>query len=128
MSLAYRLTLSPNQAHELNKAVELLMRLKLGQYEELPFALMNLGDMDFAGKRDRAKPYLQYAFGIMQGDKRPGEYKDAEWHTLYDLYQVIRHMIQQAEHPDSDGVDSYPPICTGGERLAGAEILWDGRP
>ena len=56
MEIQYTFTMDSPMARTLNKAVELLMRLKLGQYEELPFALVDLADPEFCQKRDAAKP------------------------------------------------------------------------
>lgn len=115
--MAYVLTLTSEQAKVMDKAVELLLRLKLGQYKELAWALMDMGEEDFAKKRDEAAPHLLYAFQTMSGKIFPGWDKDTEWFRLYDLHQVVRHAIHDAEHPETDGVDSYPPICTAGEKL-----------
>lgn len=109
----YTLTLSPEQAKAVCKSVELLLRLKIGQYEELPFALCQMGE-GFCGKRDAAKPHLKQGFEAMLGE-RPE--KDQEWNRLYDILQVMRYAIHDAEHPWTTGVDSYPPICTSGEPL-----------
>lgn len=115
--MSYVLTLTSEQAKVMDKAVELLLRLKLGQYKELAWALMDLDAKDFATKRDEAAPHLLYAFQTMSGKLFPGWDKDEEWFRLYDLHQVVRHAIHDAEHPGTIGVDSYPPICTAGEKL-----------
>ena len=117
MEIQYTFTMDSPMAHTLNKAVELLMRLKLGQYEELPFALVDLADPEFCQKRDAAKPYLHAAFCQMYAGKGPTDWKDAEWHRLYDLHQVIRYQIHLAESPKSTGVDSYQPRRTADEPL-----------
>lgn len=118
----YILTMDPDQAKTACKAIELLMRLKLGQYEELPFALIDISRDDFCDRRDIAKPHLKAAFDQMLGYKARTEYKDEEWHKLYNLFQVIRHAIWKMEHPDSMGVDSYPPMDSGGVGLPEIEI------
>ena len=115
--MSYVLTLTSEQAKVMDKAVELLLRLKLGQYKELAWALMGAGAEDFAKKRDEAAPHLLYAFQTMSGKLFPGWDKDEEWFRLYDLHQVVRKAIHDAEHPGTIGVDSYPPICTAGEKL-----------
>lgn len=120
----YRLTLTSDQARAISKATELLMRLKIGQYEEIPFAVMDLGSERFAHKRDVAKPLLKSAFDFMAPDEFGGGWEqDEEWHRLYGIHQVIRHAIQQAEHPSSKGVDSYEPYSSGGEPLPQIEII-----
>ena len=57
----YILTLNSNQAKEIRKAVELLLRLKLGQYDNIPYELI-MNDKRFADKRDAAMPHLQAAW------------------------------------------------------------------
>ena len=110
----YTLHLNSAQAHETLKAVELLMRLKINQPEELPRALLKpmyerIGCVEFCRRRDKAKPHLFLAFNEIYptlGDWA----KDDEWYRLYNLYQSIRYAIHEAEHPNSIGVDSTPPI------------------
>ena len=114
--MQYRLTLSTAQARAADKAIELLLRLKIGQFEEIPWAVRG-GDHseEFCRKRDEAKPHLDALRNIY------GAQKDDEWHRLYDLHQVIRKAIHDAEHPGTTGVDSYTVMCTSGERLAKME-------
>lgn len=118
----YTLTMNSVQAREINKAVELLLRLKIGQYEQIPWAILG-GEHpeEFCRKRDTAKPYLQAAFGAMSDDGIGNWKKDDEWHVLYDLHQVIRKAIHDAEYPETKGVDSYPVMHTGCEALARME-------
>lgn len=123
--MRYTLTLTSEQAKVMDKAVELLLRLKLGQYKELAFALMDIGDEGFAEKRDEAAPHLLYAFQTMSGRMFPGWDKDEEWFRLYDLHQVVRHAIHDAEHPGTIGVDSYPPVFTAGEKPPQIKVIDD---
>jgi len=118
--MQYRLTLSTAQARAADKAIELLLRLKIGQFEEIPWAVRG-GDHpeEFCRKRDEAKPHLDALRKIYDAQK------DDEWHRLYDLHQVVRKAIHDAEHPETIGVDSYPVMCTSGERLARMEVLKD---
>ena len=108
--ILYTFAMNSAMAHTLNKAVELLMRLKLSQFEELPFALVGVTDPKFCEKRDNATPYLKAAFCQLYAGKSQTDWKDDEWYRLYDLLQVIRYQIHQAEHPDSWGVDGNPPV------------------
>lgn len=125
--MKYRLTMTPEQAREVSRACELYMRLKLGQYEELPFALMDLSDKDFAEKRDEAKKYLKPGFDAMLKGRPFDKAKDAQWHTLYNLHQVVRHAIWQAEFPGTGGVWSYEPMDMGDVGLAKIEIVREGK-
>lgn len=116
MTTQYTLTLTSAQAKVIDKAVELLLRLKLGQYEELPFVLMDINLKDFGDRIQDTKPALKTAFDIMAGGSLWT--KDQEWHRLYDIHQVIRHAIHNAEHPNATwSVAAFEPICTSGEAL-----------
>ena len=113
-NIEYTLTMNSKQAHIVNNAVELYMRLKLGQYDQLPYALIDLARKDYCERRDDAKYFLKKAFDKMQDYKGPTDWKDEEWHTLYNIHQAIRYQIHLAEHPGSSGVDSYEPSDFGG--------------
>lgn len=111
----YTLTLNSDQARELRKAVELLMRLKINQPEEITRAVLDEMledkriDIDtFCKRRDKANDHLKAAFDALfphWGEIR----KDKEWYRLYNIYQVVRYAIHEAENPEGKGVDSYPP-------------------
>lgn len=116
--MQYRLTLSTAQARAADKAIELLLRLKIGQFDVLPYNLMAPGSEGYCEHRDAAKPYLdglEHVFSTYY-------HKDDEWHRLYDLHQVIRKAIHDAEYPETTGVDSYPAVCTAGEKMARMEV------
>jgi len=115
----YAMTVSSEQARAIDKAVELLLRLKIGQFDVLPQNLMVLGSEGYCEHRDAAKPYLDKLEQVFS----TYYHKDDEWHRLYDLHQVIRKAIHDAEHPETVGVDSYPVVCTAGEKMARMEVL-----
>ena len=119
MNTRYTLTLTSEQAKIVDRAVELLLRLKLGQYEELPFVLMDINTENFGDKAQSAKMFLQAGFGVMSPNGLGGGWtKDLDWHRLYDIHQVIRHAIHDAEHPDATwSVDAFEPVSTSGEKL-----------
>lgn len=119
----YRLTMTPEEARVVNYALELYMRLKLGQYEELPWALLDLQDPAFCDKRDASKWHLKEAFNVLFRDKHPGEYKDDLWYRIYNIHQVVRHAICKAEFPESHGVWSYEPMDFGNQGLPEIEII-----
>lgn len=110
MKIKYTLTMESEQARKCLKAVELLMRLKLEQYDQLPYCILDLGDDKYAEKRNESEPLLKAAFRIMFRDHEPGNYKDEEWYMLYNIYQALRYQIHLAENPTGTGVDSYPPM------------------
>ena len=118
----YVLTMNSEQAHTALKAIELLMRLKINQPEEIARAVMPDDYFDektgkvnkerfneHIHRRDAADGYVKMAFRQIfptWDDVR----KDEEWYRLYNLYQAIRYQIHLAEHPGSKGVDSRPPM------------------
>lgn len=129
--LTYTLTMTSEQARTVNKAVELLMRLKINQPEEITRAVMEegmygeLGVDEFCRRRDRADPHLKAAFQAIFPTWDDVK-KDHEWHVLYNVYQAIRYQIHEAEHPQSTGVDSYPPINSGGVGIPKCVFRKDG--
>lgn len=128
----YTLKLNSTQANEVLKAVDLLMRLKINQPEEISRAVMpenywkdgkvdNDAFDDFLLRRDRADGYMKMAFRAIF-PRWEDVKKDDEWHTLYNIYQSIRYQRHLAEFPNGRGVDSYPPMYFGGEKIP--ECSW----
>lgn len=122
-NVEYLLHMNSDQAREVLKAVELLMRLKINQPENLPYNLLDLADKSYCDKRDEAEPLLRSAFNIMFRDKKSGDWKDSEWYRLYNMYQVLRKALHDVENPSSIGVDSYPPIQFTDEPLPVCETI-----
>lgn len=116
--ITYTLRMDPRQAATCLNAVELLMRLKINQPEEISMAVLDamyteIGCDEYCRRRDRANELLRKAFDVIF--PRIDEVrKDTEWHVLYNLYQAIRYQIHLAEYPNSTGVDSDPPRDIGG--------------
>ena len=118
----YILTMNSDQAHTALKAIELLMRLKINQPEEIARAIMPDDYFDektgkvnkerfneYIHRRDVAEQCLKAAF-LQIFPTWEDVRKDEEWYRLYNLYQAIRYQIHLAEHPGSKGVDSRPPM------------------
>ena len=120
--LEYNLTLNSSQAHEILKAVELLMRLKINQSFTFTDTVATW-DVQCHNNLREARRYVELALGILFEGKDSSTWKDAEWYRLYNLYQVIRKAIHDAEHPDSPGVDSQEPIQFTSEPLP--KIRWE---
>jgi len=106
----YTLTLDSAQCHELLKAVELLMRLKIGQYQELIYTLCDIKDTNQMERWAVVDSMFKRTFEVMNKEKKSTDYKDAEWYRLYNLYQVIRKNIHDAEHPEGTGLDASEPM------------------
>lgn len=130
----YVLTMNSEQAHTALKAVELLMRLKINQPREISRAVMpedywdeKTGKVDterfddFIRRRDQVDSCAESAF-LQMFPTWEHVKKDAEWYRLYNLYQAIRYQIHLAEHPDSLGVDSYPPLQMTDEPIPDCRI------
>lgn len=117
-SFTYTLTLTSSQLRAVCGAVELLMRLKINQPEEIPRGALNWGDGlsvdEWCKRRDKAEPLLRQAFNELFPTWKDVK-KDEQWYRLYNLYQATRYAIHEAENPESKGtVDSYPPLNAGG--------------
>ena len=131
MDHEYKLTLNSSQARTVLKAVELLMRLKINQPKEIIWDVMdtdpNRRDPDFFKHRDIAERLLVHAFDeifYLKLNKmvlNESEWKDAEWYRLYNTYQVMRKALHDAENPEGDGFDAYPPMQFTEEPLPGIE-------
>lgn len=112
--IEYTLTMNSRQAKKCLKAVELLMRLKINQPEEISRAVLDgmyerIGIDEYLRRKDSANEHLRNAFMAIFPNWDE-VLKDDEWYILYNIYQAIRYQIHLAEHPGSTGVDSYPPI------------------
>ena len=125
MNVEYTLTASSTQMNEILKAVELLMRLKLGQYQELVYVLGDVNNPLDSGKLSDVDTLLKQAFKVLNQNKPVKEYKDVEWHQLYDLYQVLRKAVHDAEHPDGKDLDASEPMQFGEEPLM--KVKWKTR-
>lgn len=110
MNDEYVLTLNSDQAKEILKAVELLMRLKIGQYQEITFNLADKYNPEKFQHIEMADYFLKKAFDEIYYGKPQNEYKDDEWYRLYNIYQVLRYNIHNAETPGRDGIDGQPPM------------------
>ncbi len=117
-NFTYTLTLTSSQCRAVSNAVEFLMRLKINQPEEIPRAVLSWGDGlsvdEWCRRRDRAEPLLRQAFKELFPTYEDVK-KDDEWYRLYNLYQVTRYALHEAENPETkDTVDAYPPVNIGG--------------
>lgn len=128
----YTLTLTTAQAREVQNALEAIMRWMLKQpeimREYLPDRLDWKSDFDVSlAKRNAATELLKAANDLMC----PYDYyrdkdkplKDDQWHRLYNIFQVIRHAIWEAESDKKYCVvDGNRPFPSGDEPLP--KIEW----
>lgn len=117
-NITYTLTMSSAQCHAVCESVEFLMRLRMAQPDEIPRHVLEWGDGlsvdEWCRRRDEAEPLLNAAFKILF----PSLTEAKRDNRLYDLYQVMRKAIHDAEHPETTGVGSYPLMQTAGEPMA----------
>lgn len=105
----YSLVLTEEQARLVMTACDFYCRMRLGQFQELTYRIMDsLSDEDFCERRDRADELIFEArkqiFPELRGRGHSygiGKFKDAD--QAYDVYQVIRKGL----HPDAAPVFSY---------------------
>lgn len=130
----YVLTLTSQQAKEIQNAMEAIMRWKLRQPEIMVQLLPDRLDWkhgvdfdDCLARRNAARELLKGANDLMC----PYDYtissekplKDDQWNRVYGIFQVIRHAIWEAEgNKESWCVDSEKPMQTGSEPMP--EIEW----
>lgn len=127
--IEYNLKLNSKQTAYVLKAVDLLMRLKINQPEEISRDVLDgmyerLGIDEYCNRRDKANSYLRLAF-LEIFPTWDEVKKDDEWHSLYNIYQALRYQRHLAEYPNSKGVGSYPPMYFGGEQIP--ECTWEDK-
>ena len=122
MNVEYTLKLNSEQAQTLMKAVDLLMRLKLNQYDNIPYCLIGFNDEDYSNKREMSRNYLRMAFEVIFPTWEDIK-KDDEWYRLYNLYKSVAYAKHCAENPNGKGVDSYPPTQLTDEPIP--ECTWE---
>ena len=107
----YVMTLNTDQLQEILKAVEILMRIKLKQPDLITTHLIpqDLETSEYVRRREKVIEHLKVAFDYMIPEVK----KDEEFYRLYNILQAGRYAIHEAEHPETNGVDSYPPIRMG---------------
>ena len=119
--MKYVLTLTTDQAKAVRNAVEFLMRMKIGQFDQIPYNVMDIGKEDFWKKRDMASPYLRKLERIFW-PRSIDIKKDESWYILYNIFQVVRKAIHDVEAPETTGVSSYPPMDIYGCGMPEIEI------
>lgn len=113
----YTLELNEVQAQTVSQACEFFARIKMGQFDEIPFLLLadELSDADYCSRRDIANKYLLdarkeiypelngigHSYGV-------GKFGDAD--RAFDVYQVLRHALGDPREPFQLGEPL--PSCT----------------
>lgn len=99
------ITMDDDMARAVLDAVELSMRLRLNQPEELCWKFLDVCDKDFYDKRDKVVPLLKQAFDIIfpyeDYVERGRIWKNDEWYRLYNVFQTMNHVF---------GIGNFPPL------------------
>lgn len=127
--IEYTLKLNSQQVANILKAIDLLMRIKINQPEEISRDLLEgmydrIGVDEVCRRRDKANEYLRLAF-LEIFPSWDEVNKDDEWYNLYNILQALRYQRHLAEFPNSKGVDAYPPMQFGGEPIP--ECTWEDK-
>ena len=130
----YVLTLTTEQAREIQNALEAIMRWMLKQpeimREYLPDRLDWTSGADFdasLAKRKAATELLRAANDLMRpynySNPKEPPLKDDQWHRIYNIFQVIRHALWEARGDREYWcVDGNEPFPSGAESLP--KIEW----
>lgn len=117
------ITMDDDMARAVLDAVELSMRLRINQPEEICWKMLNLADDDFCEKRDAAGALLKDAFNIIfppeayfRTDDR--KWKNDEWYRLYNVYQVMN---------DHFGKSNFKPMQLTDVPLPRIEVVQERR-
>lgn len=116
----YILTLTPDQARMVSNACELYARLKLGQFENIPQALLDYKKVgDFCARRDLSNDLLKIVAGIIFGKNeysQPKIEKDPLFYRAWNIHATLRYHIAWHEHPEGGwGTHFDKPYEWGGE-------------
>ena len=125
MAMRYTLELNEEQASTLQAALEFFARMRIGQWEELPRACLDINDERYAEKADFMKmhllsarricfPELSNTFGHSYGI---GKFEDAD--RAWEIYTSIRHCVAWAHNPKGGLAVCYDkPFSLRGNELA----------
>lgn len=107
--------MSENQAKIVSRACEFYSRVRMGQFEEIIWTLMqeSVGEASFCERRDLAKECLLRAREHIYPELRSaghsygmGDFEDAD--TAYDVYMVLRRLFGDTREPFSTSLEPLP--------------------
>ncbi len=127
--MRYILDMSEEQACQVDKALELYARLRMGQWNELIDLCLDYSDKDFCEKRDVLQQKLmdarKAAYPELHGVGHSygvGRFEDAD--SAFEIHKVLRNKIAWTNHPEGGfGVDFDPPYSFCGHELAKCEAV-----
>lgn len=110
------LTLTPEHAEIVSKACELYARIKMGQFDEIPFLCLShqlVGD-EYCARREGAEKSLlearKFIYPELHGRGHSygvGKFADAD--RAFDVYQVLRYALGDPREPFQLGEPL--PVC-----------------
>lgn len=102
----YILNLNEEQAKTVALACEFFARIKMGQFNEIPYLLLSdeLPENDYCTRRDTASKYLLDARKVIYPELNDighsygvGKFADAD--RAFDVYQVLRYALGDPREP-----------------------------
>ena len=102
----YIIELNEEQAKTVALACEFFARIKMGQFNEIPYLLLSdkLSGADYCSRRDTANKYLLDARKAIYPELNgighsygAGKFADAD--RAFDVYQVLRHALGDPRKP-----------------------------
>ena len=102
----YILDLTEEQAKTVAQACEFFARIKMGQFNEIPYRLLSneLHGTDYCTRRNAANKYLLDARKVIYPQLNgighsygAGKFADAD--RAFDVYQVLRHALGDPREP-----------------------------
>ena len=111
------LEMTREQADIVERACELLARLRLGQLEHITEACLDLGSTEYFRRRDYVNPFFEAAAKVIYGVTAygyPDCKKDEVFHRAWSVYEILRYTRCWHDHPEgcSWSVCFDPPINT----------------
>lgn len=124
------LEMTREQAQIVERACELLARLRLGQLEHITEACLDYGSTQYFKRRDYVNPFLEAAAKVIFGVTTYG-YPDCKeddvFQRAWSVYEVLRYTRCWHDHPEggSWSVCFHQPLnrLPAGEPLPKCEIM-----
>lgn len=108
----YILELTNEQAKCVKTACEFYARMRFGQFQELPWDMLDVCAHDFCERRDAAEKLLfdarKYIFPELKGREHSyGVGHDYRADSAWEIYEAVRYAIAWHENPDGGGTVDY---------------------
>jgi hypothetical protein len=127
MSKKIKITCTEEQANVISEAMNLYMRILMGQLENIPWELFKHGrTFDADAMRTTMKDAVKIAFpemvGFYYGIYQPQVHEDAR--IAYDIHQSIRYTLSWHNHPCGGLTRDFNKVMqTSKEEIPSVEII-----